>query len=218
MTGPRPSTDRVFATDDDFVWNQTIYAGARVYNANTPTDSYCIFIKSDDDGETWEYVSDITSAGSDTQEFGMEYVGNGRIVCYIRSLNNDETLRADSDDLGATWSLTDVSGTMQVSGRHRVYTRSHLQGHAGWWKDPVLYIVGFQLMNPGSSQDRRNCLWFSPDRGQTLDGPHYLDSETEDAGYGDMWVKADGSIGVVSYQGSLSAASLKQYNVTPSLT
>lgn len=209
--------DKTFSTDDDFVWDRVIYAGARVYNANTPTNSYVVFVKSTDNGATWEYVSDITSVGSDTQEVGLEYVGNSTIIGMVRSLNNDETLQAVSTDMGATWTLTDVSGTVGVSGRHRIYTRSHLQGLGGWWKDPVLFMVGFISPSPGDSQPRRNCIWVSPDRGVTWDGPHYIDSQTDDAGYGDLFYDSTNDrYVVVSYQGTLSAAALKQYNLTVS--
>jgi hypothetical protein len=207
--------DKTFATDDDFVWNQTIYAAARVYNANTPTNSYCIFIKSENNGTAWQYVSDITAVGSDTQEVGLEYVGNDRIVAMVRDLNNTVTRQADSDDLGATWNLTDVTSTVQASGRHRIYTRMHLQGKAGWWKDPMLFMTGFELTDPGSSQDRRNCVWFSPDRGVTWDGPHYTAAETEDAGYGDLfWDFTNDKLVQVTYQGTLNAAALIQYNLS----
>lgn len=204
--------DHVFATDDDFVLDGTIYAAARVYNADTPTDSFVIFIKSEDDGTSWEYVSDITSAGSDTQEIGLEYIGNNRIRGFIRSLTNDETLRCDSDDLGATWSLTDVTTSLGLSGRHRLYTIAHLRGEANWWDDPAMLMVGFVLNVPGSSQSRTNCVWYSPDRFDTVYGPFGLDSTFEDAGYGDLFAKADGSFGVVSYRGTLTAAALVQYD------
>jgi hypothetical protein len=207
--------EHTFSTDDDFVYGGVIYAATRTYDADTPTDSYVSFIKSTDDGATWTWVSDITTAGSDTQEVGLEYTGNNRIVAMVRSLNNDETLQADSDDFGLTWTLTDVSSTVQVSGRHRIYTRAHLKGEDNWWNDPVLVMVGFELMTPGSSQGRRNAVWVSRDRGATWSGPHYLDIEVEDAGYGDIFYDADNDQWVVvTYQGTLLAASLMQYRLT----
>lgn len=207
--------DHTFTTDDDFVHDRTIYAGARVHNQAGPTDSYVILVKSDNNGATWEHVSDVTGPTSDTQEIGLEYVGNSTIVGVIRSLNNSRTLQAVSRDMGQTWTVTDVSSTVEVSGRHRIYTRAHLQGETGWWKDPVLVMVGFELTNPGSSQGRRNCVWASHDRGTTWDGPHYIAAGSEDGGYGDMFYDpvADQWV-VVTYRGTLAAASLVQYRLT----
>lgn len=205
----------IFATDDDFVLDGVIYAGARVYASAALADCYVILIKSTDNGATWEWVSNITAPGSDTQEVGLEYVGHNRIVGMVRSLNNDETFQADSSNLGATWTLTDVSSTVQVSGRHRIYTRAHLAGEAEWWTDNVLLMVGFQLMSPGSSQDRRSCIWVSNNWGGDWSGPFYIDSESEDGGYGDMFYdSANDQYVVVSYQGTLAAAALKQYRLS----
>lgn len=205
----------IFSTDDDFVYDRVIYAAARVWDDAAQSGGYTIFIKSTNNGGSWEYVSNITAPGSDTQEVGMEYVGNNRIVAMIRDLGNATTTQATSDDLGATWSTTEVTSTVQASGRHRIYTRSHLQGLDGWWKDPVLFMVGFELTEPGNTYPRRNAIWISPDRGTTWDGPHYLDTETEDGGYGDIFFdSANGRYVVVTNHGSVTAASLKQYNLT----
>jgi hypothetical protein len=103
-----------------------------------------------------------------------------------------------------------------ILGRNRVYTAMHLRGEAGWWKDPNLVMVGYVQQVSGSSQTRRNAVWFSPDRGTTWDGPHYIDASTEDAGYGDMFWNGSG-YSVVNYQGTLTAASLEQYDLTVDL-
>lgn len=206
----------IFATDDDFVLGGVIYAGARVFTDATLSESHAILIKSTDDGASWSYVSDITAAGSRTHEVGLEYLGNNTIIAVIRSLENEVTYQRYSTDLGLTWgTLTDVSTTIGVSGRHRIYTRAHLKGEANWWTDPVLIMVGFQLMAPGNSHPRRNALWVSLDAGATWDGPHYLDDTTNDAGYGDIFYDATrDQYRVVNYQGATTAADLKQYDVS----
>lgn len=213
----------VFATDDDFTWDRVIYAGARVYTGGadgTPSES--ILVKTDDNGLTWSKVSTIMddnegdSPDFGGQEVGLEYVGNSTIVAMIRDNPHTKSYKRISTDMGATWgTLTNVTSTVGIAGRQRVYTRSHLQGKAGWWKDPVLFMSGFVHQNPPSSQTRRNAVWISPDRGTTWDGPHYVDSSTEDAGYGDLfWDTTNSRLVLVSYQGTLAAASLKQYNLT----
>lgn len=205
-----------FATDDDFVLDSVIYAGARVYADVAPSNVHAILIKSTDNGTTWSKVSDITEVGSFTNEVGFEYVGTNTIVAVIRSLLNDHTYLRRSTDLGLTWgALEDVSNSIGISGRHRIYTRAHLKGLANWWNDPVLVMVGFHLMTPNSSQQRRNCVWFSPDRGEHWSGPHYLAAQTEDAGYSDMFYAAGSAqYGIVAYQGTLATADLVQYRIT----
>lgn len=214
-------TVHTFQTDDDFVYDGTIYAGVRTYASLAYADCYLSLVKSSDNGETWEYVSDVV-APSDTAciEWGMEYVGNSTIVSMIRDIAHTASYKRISTDMGATWgTLTDVTSTVGIAARQRIYTRAHLQGLDGWWKDPVLYMVGFVQQTPGDSQDRRNAVWISPDRGTTWDGPHYVDTTAEDGGYGDLfWDFTNSRLGMVSYRGTLTAASLKQYDLTVALT
>jgi hypothetical protein len=112
-----------------------------------------------------------------------------------------------------------VTSQVGIAARQKIYTRSHLQGHDGWWKDPVLVMGGFVHQSAGDSQPRRSCVWFSPDRGITWDGPHYVDTTTDDAGYGDLfWDRTNDRLVMVNYYGTLTAAVEKQYNLTVSLT
>jgi hypothetical protein len=219
---PTDSDSIIFSTDDWFVWNRVIYAGARVYTGGsdgTPSDS--ILIKSDDNGESWEYVSTIMadSESSGGQEVGFEYVGNNTIVAMIRDNPHTNSYQRISTDLGATWgTLTNVTSTVGIAGRQRVYTRSHLQGLDGWWKDPVLFMVGFVHQVSGDTEQRRAAVWISPDRGTTWDGPHYLNTTTQDGGYGDIFWRGGSNYGVVTYRGTLDTSSLVQYNLSVSLT
>jgi hypothetical protein len=218
LSGGTLSSTNTFTTDDDFVFNQTIYAGVRTYTSASYVDCHMSLIRSDDNGATWDFVSDITGP-SETAciEVGLEYVGNGTIVAMLRSLAHNAGYRRVSTDMGATWgTLTDVTSSVGILGRNRVYTAMHLRGEAGWWKDPNLVMVGYVQQVSGSSQTRRNAVWFSPDRGTTWDGPHYIDASTEDAGYGDMFWNGSG-YSVVNYQGTLTAASLEQYDLTVDL-
>lgn len=216
------SDDIIFATDDDFVWDRVIYASARIYSGGADgTPSSMILIKSTNNGSTWSKVSTIMSAsegsgGHGGQEIGLEYVGNDTIIAMIRDNDQTNSYRRFSTDMGATWgSLSDVTSTVGNAGRQRIYTRSHLMGLSGWWKDPMLFMCGFVHQVSGSSQSRRNAVWISPDRGTTWDGPHYVDTTAEDGGYGDLfWDGTNDRLVLVSYRGTLDAASLKQYNLT----
>lgn len=215
--------EHTFLTDDWFVFDGVIYTAARVYNLDTPTDAYAAFVKSEDDGETWHYVSDITSAGSDTHEVGMEYVGDGCIVALCGSFNNDETIQAISTDMGATWSLTDVTSTAaSVTRRHKLYTLSHLMGMEGWWNDNRLIASCFENQTPGSSQDRRNAVLFGQwnRSAQTVEwlALDYMAATFDDGGYGDIWWREGLEFSTVGGEGTLAACALKQYDVTIALT
>lgn len=206
--------DLVFMTDDHFILDGVIYAGFREFQDQDSDPQRNGLVKSADNGATWTLVAYITDFSDNTIEVGFEYVGNNRIVAFIRGRSNAKTLYGVSDDLGATWDLEEIHGTTGIVGRPRIFTRAHLKGLDNWWIDNVLILVGFESITPGSWLDRRNAVWISQDRGETWDGPHYLDSMTDDAGYGDMIYDPINNLWVfVSYQGSTSAASLKQYNL-----
>lgn len=219
VNGVGLSASQTFQTDDDFIFNQTIYAGIRTYSSNAETDCFMSLVSSSDNGLTWDYISDITTAAEVACiEVGLEYVGQDTIVCMIRDIAHTASYKRVSTDMGLTWgSLTNVTSLVGIAARQRVYTISHLKGLSGWWKDPRLAMVGFIQTDPGNSQGRRNAVWFSPDRGTTWSGPHYTDSDVEDAGYGDLFIQSDGQFTQVSYQGTLTAASLKQYDLTVDL-
>lgn len=206
----------IFSTDDEFTYNDIIYAGAREYDDATPTNSKNIFIKSIDNGVTWDKVSDISSFTVDTIEVGLEYLGNSTILAILRDKNNTYTYKTTSTDMGATWAaLTDITASFQASGRIRVKTRSHWRKQENWWNDEVLIACGFQIINPGSSMPRRNAIWISLDRGASWDGPKYCAAQTEDAGYGDLfWNPVAGQWVFISYQGAMVEATLEQYNLT----
>jgi hypothetical protein len=209
--------DDIFATDDDFVYNDVIYAAARIVDDYTTNLNWKnIFIKSEDNGITWEYVSDLSSFANNTIEAGLEYLGNSTIIAILRGFDNATTRKTISTDMGATWGAFDeIDGDIGIVGRPRIYTRSHVKGHADWWHDKVLIIIGFETMTPGSWLTRRNALWISQDGGTSWEGAFYLDSEVDDAGYGDIIYDPDNDVyRFISYQGNTNDADLKQYNLT----
>lgn len=206
-----------FSTDDDFVFDQTIYAGVRTYTSAAETDANMSLVKSIDNGISWEFVSVITTtAEAACIEVGLIYTGHDTILAMIRDLAHTASYQRVSTDMGLTWgTLTNVTSTVGIAGRQRLHTRMQLMGFPGWWKDPVIIMNGFVHQVPGDSQTRRNAVWISPDRGTTWDGPHYVSASIEDAGYGDMFYdEANGRYVYVTYQGTLLAASLNQYNLT----
>jgi BNR repeat protein len=166
--------DYIFATDDDFVLDGVIYIAARVFNGVGADQCRTTFNKSTDNGVTWHEVSSISNygLGQDTQEAGLEYVGNNTIVAVLRSLDDKQTYTTRSTNMGTTWApLTNITSTLTNSGRHRIRTRSHLKGFKNWWEDPVLIMNGFTQPPNGKSTPRRNCVWVSLDKGLNWSPP-----------------------------------------------
>ena len=134
----------------------------------------------------------------------------------LRDMAHTHSYQSTSTDLGLTWSEpTDVTSTVGIAGRQRLYTRAQLKGQGNWWNDPVLIMEGFVHQVSGQSLSRRNAVWVSRDSGATWTTPFLIDSTTEDAGYGDIFYDADNDQYVVIVnQGTYYAASLKQYRLT----
>lgn len=212
--------EHTFMTDDWFVFDDVIYTASRTYNGDNPSNSYTSLIKSEDDGDTWEKVSDITAVGSDTQEVGLEYVGNDCIVALVGSLNNDETIQGISTDMGATWTTSDVTGTpVAVTRRHKLYTPAHLRGEANWWEDTTLVASGFENISPGSGSPRRNMVlfgqWDPDEQSVTWHSRWYIHTSADDGGYGDIFYAGSPThYSSVNYRGTLGAASIYQYDLT----
>lgn len=218
-----------YATDQGFVDPETgtLYAITREYTTGTYTACRIHLITSTDDGATWTVVSTVMESnqgGNGSIEGGMEYLGDRTILVQMRDTDHVAAWQRISTDMGATWgTLTDVTAQVGIAARQRIYTFAHLMGLPGWWNDHRLLMVGFVQQTPGDSQDRRNAVWVgSWDRNSATvawDGPHYVDSSTEDAGYGDLfYAGAAGQFSVVNYQGTLAAAAIKQYDLTVELT
>jgi hypothetical protein len=187
-TGTANVNDRTLATDDSFIFNGIIYAMTREYQLpNQQYPSRTWFMKSVNNGLSWELVSLISSYEENTNEAGLTYVGNDRIVVALRELVGPPAYLTKSDDFGQTWnSLSDVSSSVGVWSRQRLKTRSQLKSKNRWWDDPVVLCNGFVHVNPGNSHPRRLSVWVSKDRGLTFSSPFYLKSQGYDGGYGDF--------------------------------
>lgn len=196
--------DYIFATDDYFVYNGVIYAGARDFAGGAEKT---IFIKSTDNGATWDYVSDIYA---NTNEVGLEY-SEGNIVALLRASVPTKTYKAVSHDMGLTWTVSEET-QVAISGRHRILTKTHLQQGANWWNDNKLIAWGFYR---NSSTSRTNAVWFSVDGGLSWSPTDIVDVAGEDGGYGDVIYNATtGKYVLLSYYGTQDVADIKQYDFT----
>lgn len=212
------SISRVFATDDHFVYSNIIYAAARDFS-NEEADSKMIFIKSADNGETWDFVSEMRSGSTDApaNEVGIEYLGNNTIIAIYRTVAFTHTVRSCSYDMGLTWSkLESITYNIPASGRHRIWTKTRLEGGENWWNDSNLVMCGF-VNFPGVG--RKTAVWYSKNAGETWSPPRYLEETIySDAGYADMFYNPNSNEYVlVSYIGpvDLADAVIKQYNIVP---
>lgn len=210
--------NNIFSTDDDFTYNGVIYAAARIYTDTTEATAKNIFIKSEDNGTTWQYVSDICSFTDNCQEVGLVYVGNNTIRAVLRRNANDGIRLTKSTNMGQSWAqLSNENAIMTPSGRHRIYTLAQLRGEANWWTDKNLLMCGFKFETPGQSMGRINCVWTSGDSGYSWSAPTLLDISYEDAGYGDLYYNANtGHYYYISYRGTQAEAKITQYEMTVS--
>lgn len=94
----------IYTTDDYFVVGSVIYLGARQWSNAAEDQGKCIFVKSTDNGVTWDYLSDITTFTLGSSEVGLEYLGNDFIVAVLRNMTTSATYKAYSHDRGLTWS------------------------------------------------------------------------------------------------------------------
>lgn len=209
VTGMAGNQDYLALIDDHFIYDGTIYLAGRISTDKNQTAVKTVFVKSTDNGANWVYVSDITAGG--THEVGIEYLGNNRIIAVLRDAAILVTYTAVSDDMGATWSTKAVDINLKISGRHRIYTWTHLQGGANWWTDQRLIMTGFEQGVGG----RRNLVFLSTDGGQSWIAPYYVDTAYSDAGYGDLFYNPNtDEVVAINYRGTTAAADLVQYNVT----
>jgi len=200
-------------TEQHFILGDTIYMVGRVYGTIYSTVKMCLY-KSEDNGATWAWVSDMSVYTDGTHEAAAEYIGDNKIIVYHRDVSNAISRRQQSDDLGATWGpLYRVESSINVIGRNRMFTDAHLKGEANWWTDTHLIMCGFVLTSPGTSHPRRNAIWLSANAGATWTKPIYLDDAAEDGGYGDLtYDGATDTYRVVTYKGSMAEANLMQYS------
>jgi Neuraminidase (sialidase) len=201
-------------TEQHFTLGSVIYMAGRVYETLYSSVKMALY-KSEDNGATWTWISDMAAYADHTHEAAMEYLGNDDILVLCRDSGNAKTMRITSSDLGATWSpvYQVQAGPLNIIGRNRMFTDAHLKGQANWWTDNKLIMCGFVIQTPGVSAGRRLAIWLSEDGGYAWTEPIYLDDADDDGGYGDLTYDPNtDTYRVVTYKGNQEAADLKQYN------
>jgi len=213
-------------TQDSFLDGNTIYATSRLgdWRKNKSGGSLPGLFKSTDNGRTWEFVSCCDSETdwdrTTDSETGIERVGKTELVVVIRGGSGAELpWLTRSQDMGKTWTKpVRVSSRVKSWKRARIYTLKHLkhlsrvEAIPEWWNDTTLIGTGVHQVSV-KPHTRNVGLWYSEDRGKTWSAPLDLDANTQDAGYGDLRMRKNGDLVVVSYHGAFDQASIKQYVV-----
>ena len=218
------SADEIDLTQDSFVDGAVIYASSRM-NAQIDGKAHSVpgLFKSADNARTWQFVNhvdpDVDWNRTGDCESGIERVGPTDIAAVIRGSLQGCALPwlTRSDDLGKTWTpLVQADERVGSWKRPRIYTHKHLrhlsqaESLPEWWHDDLLLGTGVDQVS--QNPFRRNVgLWYSEDKGRTWSAPLHLDEDTEDAGYGDLRMRKNGDLVVVSYHGSFAQAAVKQY-------
>ena len=222
-------------TQDSFVVGDTIYATSRLsdWRQNKPGEILYArwfypgktlpgLMKSTDNGRTWDFVSccdrEMDWDRTGDTESGIERVGENELVVVLRGgFKTELPWLIRSHDMGKTWTVpVRMSPTVQSWKRARIYTLKHLkhlsrvEAIPDWWHDSTLIGTGVRQV---SLTTRNVALWYSEDKGETWSAPLDLDVTTPDAGYGDVRMRKNGDLVVVSYHGNHDEASIKQYVV-----
>lgn len=153
-----------------------------------------LFIKTEDNGITWEFVSSINNPSDiEAVEKGFEYSGDS-IFVFVSSFGRgydgkpgSKVLHGYSCNLGKSWEKwndsIDITG---VWDRPRIYTLAHLKGQKKWWNDDILIGCGNNTPEPGVAFPRRNAIWYSVNKGDTRSEPLPVHKFYRDGGYGDL--------------------------------
>lgn len=181
--------------------------GADIYTsfrrgASAPYANY--LYKSEDNGASWDEVSQITDSTTPTLETAIAWLGGTNLLVIMRDLPSGTTYARRSSDLGATWgTLENVGGTFGIFQRPRMTTI-----------DDRLYLHGRDYLDGGTLSP--TAFYASDDDGATWRGPYYLGGQMPaDGGYPTIAQRANGDFYVLNYEGTYDAASIVEYVLTP---
>jgi hypothetical protein len=187
----------VRTSQDYFVLGSDIYVTGMGGNYGGPYQS--ILYKSTDNGLNWTKVSDITSTDDETNESGIEYMGDNTILAILRDDNEEKTYQRISADMGATWgSLEDITSQLAV------FQRPRLHRYNG-----RVYLIGRDAI---SLTERYTALYYTDSGGTYWQGPFYMDEVGYvDSAYCEMLPRSTGEFYMLSYAGTKDDADIMEY-------
>jgi hypothetical protein len=165
-----------------------LYAGKRLWGARPRVG----VVESTDDGVTWNWLSELPTREGDSPDQYHELhavdAGAGRVVLQIRnhnSANKGETLQAESDDGGRTWTTPHAIGVWG------------LPSHLLRLDDGRLLMTYGHRRQPYGNQAR-----VSDDQGRSWSEPAVIsgDGHSGDLGYPSTVQLQDGSLLTVWYE------------------
>jgi hypothetical protein len=225
---PDQSADDIDLTQDAVVDGNTIYAASRMRDRDhlvgKNNKAIAGLFTSTDNCRSWRFVNyidpDVNWDRTLDCETGIERVGPTDFVTVTRGTLGGRALPwlSTSSDMGRTWSrLVQAEEHVGSWKRPRIYTHKHLRHLSGaevipeWWDDTLLLGTGVDEVSTEPGRRRNIGLWHSVDKGKSWSAPLHLDRDTGDAGYGDIRMRKNGELVVVSYHGSQDEAAVKQY-------
>jgi len=212
----KENDDEIFVWGGQIVHDGVMYTSAGEWRGKGKPRIH-VFLASTDNGHTWKCRSSVNHPPDiESVEKGFEYIGNDTIV-FIGSHGGvrKHVLHGFSYDMGKTWeSWKDIINKTLVWDRPRLFTLAHLKGEQNWWKDNLLIGCGNNTPRPGIAFPRRNCIWYSVDRGKTWSTPLPVDDFYQDGGYGDLlYDNIRNKIVFISYRSRLKPTANKKYNI-----
>jgi len=224
LNAPIASTS-IMMLEDTFIYDGVLYSATRYKDADTDPNEGGYFVKTVDNGITWEYISTIihhTFGTRGVAEYSLEYIGNNRLVCFLRDKSNCYTWIVFSDDFGATWGTPRridnddlILGTESCNFyRVRTFTDSHLKGRNNWWNDPFIVNNGYRnTVQCQSINSRQPGIVLSNDRLTSMTKVQFVDNAApEDAGYGNSYYNDyTNKYGFITYYGYADRSDIREY-------
>lgn len=155
---------------------------------------------------TWTYRSDMADPTTGGNESAIIDIGATGLLGFSREHQETKTWMSISDDLGVTWTVTNVTG------RFGVLQRPKLRRFPNGAHPDRIYLVGRDRIGETTQY---TVIYFSDDDGVSWEGPYYWDTtQFVDCGYCDILERASGKLYGLNYTGTDNTASMAEYVFT----
>lgn len=211
---------------ENTVVGDSIYLACSRYLTSVD-DGRTLCVRSDDNAQTWEVISEITAVSERVYpwtEVSLAYLGNSKLLAIARTADLGGGEARVSNDMGLTWgTVVDIKVALGYTGIHQPRTMVFSN---------ILVLAGRDskrvINDTDNSYNNRSAFWtipiesindmtFAGTRRQYLD-PYYSGATIAvqprgDSGYTRFLPKADGSFVFFGYWGTNLAAKMYRYIV-----
>jgi len=197
------------------VGNRVYLAGRELLGLNGSTVRRSWY-KTDDNGESYQFIAPITQWGGEGTEVGITRISDDLCIGILRSWDEKRTFRTYGYGtpglLGTSWTTPeDITALIPAIIRPRVYTLAQLAGEPDWWLDPNLVLQGcVKQVQSASTHKRRNVIFRSWDSGVNWSAPGYFDVGFPDGGYNSL-LQYDDLYKLTAYRGSQDTSDVINY-------